>query len=102
VADITYIRIESGFAYLVVVLDACSRKVIGYALSKRIDTPLALAALHAAHVTRQSEPGTCIHHTDRGCQYASALYRNALKELGLIGSMSARAIRTIMRRQRAS
>jgi putative transposase len=64
VADITYIRIDTGFAYLAVVLDACSRKVIGYALSKRIDTPLALAALHAAHSTRQPASGTCIHHTD--------------------------------------
>jgi putative transposase len=91
IADITYIRIDTGFAYLAVVLDACSRKVIGYALSKRIDTPLALAALHAAHSTRQPASGTCIHHTDRGCQYASALYRTALKELGLIGSMSAPA-----------
>jgi putative transposase len=89
VADITYIRIDTGFVYLAVVLDACSRKVIGYALSRRIDTPLALAALNAAYSTRQPASGTCIHHTDRGCQYASALYRHALKELGLIGSMSA-------------
>jgi putative transposase len=91
VADITYIRIASGFIYLAVILDACSRKVIGYALSKRIDTPLALAALNAAYSARQPVAGTCIHHTDRGCQYASALYRGALAELGLIGSMSAPA-----------
>jgi putative transposase len=70
------------------VLDACSRKVIGYALSKRIDTPQALAALRVAHSSRQAAPCTCIHHADRGCQ---ALYRHALKELGLIGSMSAPA-----------
>jgi putative transposase len=90
-ADITYIRIASGFIYLAVVLDACSRKVIGYALSKRIDTPLALAALTAAYRIRKPAPGTCIHHTDRGCQYASALYRDSLEEFGLIGSMSAPA-----------
>ncbi|WP_413460389.1 IS3 family transposase [Herbaspirillum huttiense] len=91
IADITYIRIASGFIYLAVVLDACSRKVIGYALSKRIDTPLALAALTAAYRIRKPAPGTCIHHTDRGCQYASALYRDSLEEFGLIGSMSAPA-----------
>lgn len=91
IADITYIRIASGFIYLAVVLDACSRKVIGYALSKRIDTPLALAALTAAYRIRKPAPGTCIHHTDRGCQYASALYRDSLEEFGLIGSISAPA-----------
>ncbi len=91
VADITYIHITSGFIYLAVILDACSRKVIGYALSKRIDTPLALAALNAAYSARRPVTGTCIHHSDRGCQYASALYRDALVELGLIGSMSAPA-----------
>jgi putative transposase len=91
VADITYIRIATGFVYLAVILDACSRKVIGYALSKRIDTPLALAALRAAYSSRHPTAGTCIHHTDRGCQYASALYRRALAEFGLVGSMSAPA-----------
>lgn len=91
VADITYIRVASGFVYLAVILDACSRKVIGYALSQQIDTPLALAALNAAYVARQPPAGTCIHHTDRGCQYASRLYRDALARFGLIGSMSAPA-----------
>ncbi len=91
VADITYIRIAAGFAYLAVILDACSRKVIGYALSQRIDTQLALAALNAAYSARQPAAGTCIHHTDRGCQYASRLYRDALAQFGLIGSMSAPA-----------
>jgi len=60
VADITYIRILSGFIYLAVVLDACSRKVIGYALSKRIDTPLALAALTAAYRIRKPAPAFTI------------------------------------------
>lgn len=91
VADITYIRIAAGLVYLAVILDACSRKVIGYALSKRIDTPLVLAALRAAYAARRPVAGTCIHHTDRGCQYASALYREVLAEFGLIGSMSATA-----------
>ena len=88
VADFTYIRIASGFCYLAVILDACSRKLLGYALSKRLDTPLALAALSSALQSRKPPPG-CIHHTDRGCQYASETYRRALEQAGLRGSMSA-------------
>jgi putative transposase len=72
VADITYIRIASGFCFLAAILDACSRKVVGYAISRRIDTQLALAALNAAVRIRQPPVG-CIQHTDRGCQYASAI-----------------------------
>lgn len=87
VADFTYIRIETGFCYLAAILDACSRKVVGYAISRRIDTPLALAALRSAVRSRQPQPG-CIRHTDRGCQYASETYRRALQEAGLRGSMS--------------
>lgn len=90
VADFTYIRIKSGFCYLAAILDACSRKVVGYAISRRIDTPLALAALRSAVESRRPPPG-CIHHTDRGSQYASDTYRRALKEAGLRGSMSAPA-----------
>jgi transposase InsO family protein len=67
VADFTYIRIATGFCFLAAILDACSRKVVGYAISRRIDTQLALAALHAAVRSRQPGRG-CIHHTDRGCQ----------------------------------
>jgi len=87
VADFTYIRIETGFCYLAAILDACSRKVVGYAISRRIDTPLALAALQSAVRSRRPPPG-CIHHTDRGSQYASETYRRALEEAGLRGSMS--------------
>jgi putative transposase len=90
VADITYIRIESGFCYLAAVLDACSRKVVGYAISRHIDTPLTIAALKAAVNNRKPAPG-CIHHSDRGVQYASELYRKALAEAGLRGSMSSPA-----------
>lgn len=89
VGDITYIRLRSGFAYLAALLDACSRKVVGYALSRRMDTELTLAALDAACLSRMPAPGTCIHHTDRGSQYANAKCRRALQEYGLIGSMSA-------------
>ena len=87
VADITYIRIAIGFCYLAVILDACSRKVVGYAISMRIDTPLALAALQAAIHSRHPARG-CIHHTDRGSQYASDEYRKLLKDAGFTGSMS--------------
>lgn len=66
VADFTYIRIAVGFCYLAVILDACSRKVVGYGLSKRLDTPLALAALYSAIENRKPLP-SCTHHTDRGC-----------------------------------
>lgn len=66
VADFTYIRIATGFCFLAAILDACSSKVVGYAISRRIDTQLALAALNAAVQTRQPPQG-CIHHTDRGC-----------------------------------
>ncbi|MCO6364380.1 IS3 family transposase [Paracoccus sp. 08] len=87
VADFTYIRVVTGFCYLAAILDACSRKVIGYALSQHLDTELALAALRAAVMTRKPSDG-CIHHTDRGCQYASQSYRDALDASGLRGSMS--------------
>jgi putative transposase len=88
VGDITFIRIVAGFCYLAAILDACSRKVVGYAISKQIDTSLTLAALRAAVANRRPMPQTCIHHTDRGSQYASAQYRKALSDFGLIGSMS--------------
>lgn len=87
VADITYIRLAAGFCYLAAILDACSRKVVGYAISKQIDTQLTLAALNAA-VKARRPPAGCIHHTDRGSQYASVAYRNALVAHGLRGSMS--------------
>jgi putative transposase len=90
VADITYIALAIGFAYVAVILDACSRKVVGYAISRRIDAKLALAALEAALAARKPKPG-CIHHSDRGVQYASNAYCQALADNGLIGSMSALA-----------
>lgn len=91
VADITFVGIRNGFVYLAVVLDACSRKVVGWAISRRIDTELTLAALSAAMMTRKPAPNTCIHHSDRGSQYASERYRKALREYGLVGSMSRKA-----------
>jgi putative transposase len=89
VGDLTYIRIASGFVYLAVILDAWSRRVVGYALSRQIDTRLALAALRAAIETRRPPPG-CIHHSDRGVQYAAESYRRVLADHGFVGSMSRR------------
>jgi transposase InsO family protein len=87
VADFTYIRVSTGFCFVAAILDACSRKVVGYALSQRLDTLLALAALRAVGANR-APPKGCIHHTDRECQYASQAYRDALEAAGLKGSMS--------------
>jgi putative transposase len=72
-ADITYIRILTGFVYLAAILDACSRKVIGYAISRGLETALALEALRMAISRRQPVPGV-IHHSDQGIQYASEEY----------------------------
>ncbi len=87
VADITYIRLDQEFCYLAAVLDACSRKVVGYAISRNIDARLTLAALSAAIRSRKPLPG-CIHHSDRGSQYADARYRQMLADAGMRGSMS--------------
>ena len=67
VADITYVAIQEGFAYVAVILDAWSRRAIGYAIGRSIDVRLTLAALNAAIEQRKPPPG-CIHHTDRGSQ----------------------------------
>jgi putative transposase len=89
VADLTYIRVLTGFVYLAVILDAWSRRVVGWALSRRIDADLAVAALEAAIASRAPPPG-CVHHSDRGSQYASEPYRKKLAAHGLRGSMGRR------------
>lgn len=81
--------IATGFSYLAAILDAWSRRVISYGLGRRIDTRIALAALYAAIETCRPPPG-CIHHSDRGTQYASEAYRKVLKNQRLIGSMGRR------------
>ena len=90
VADITYIRLLTGFAFLAVILDACSRKVVGYALSRSMTTMLTLAALEMAIENRQPPRGL-IHHSDQGSQYAAKAYRDKLAEHGIAGSMSRKA-----------
>ena len=80
-ADITYIRIRRGFVYLAAILDACSRKVIGYAISDRLDTDLVMDALSLAIENRNPGDGV-IHHSDQGVQYASHDYTDELKKHG--------------------
>lgn len=89
VADITYIAIAVGFVYMAAILDAWSRRVVGYAISRSMDARLAVAALNAAIRTRQP-PNGCIHHSDRGSQYASEVYRSLLADHGLVGAMGRR------------
>jgi transposase InsO family protein len=87
VADITYIRLESEFVYLAVVLDAFSRRVIGWALDRTLEAGLAVAALKMALQQRGPVKGLT-HHSDRGVQYASKEYTHLLKEHGVRISMS--------------
>ena len=87
VADITYIRLEAEFVYLAVVLDAFSRRVIGWALDRRVEDDLTLAALRMALELRRP-PAGCVHHSDRGSQYASGDYIDLLKSHGCQISMS--------------
>jgi putative transposase len=89
VADITSIGVARGFVHLAVILDAWSRRVVGYALGRQIDTRLTLAALRAAISARHPPPGL-IHHSDRGTQYAAEPYRRELAAHGLVGSMGRR------------
>lgn len=89
VADLTYVAVALGFVYVAVIMDAWSRRIVGYAMSRRIDVRLTLAALEAA-LTQRDPPDGCIHHTDRGSQYAAEKYRSRLRQSGLIGSMGRR------------
>jgi transposase InsO family protein len=87
VGDITYIWTREGWLYLAVLVDLFSRRVVGWSMGETLATELPLAALTSALRTRRPPPGL-IHHTDRGCQYASEEYRRALERHGLVASMS--------------
>ena len=87
VADITYIRLREEFVFLAVILDAYSRRVIGWALDRTIEDDLTLRALRMALAQRVIEPGL-VHHSDRGSQYASGEYTDLLKGNGIEISMS--------------
>ena len=87
VADITYIRLKKEFVYLAVILDAFSRKVVGWALDRTLAARLPIAALEQAIVQRQPPPGL-VHHSDRGVQYACGDYAQILQHYQMIPSMS--------------
>lgn len=89
VADITYIRLRGEFVFLAVVLDAFSRKVVGWELDRTLAARLPLQALQRAMETRQPPPGV-VHHSDRGVQYACDAYVSVLRKHGMIPSMSLR------------
>jgi transposase InsO family protein len=87
VADITYIRLQREFVYLAVILDAFSRKVVGWTLDRSLASRLAISALEQA-IARRQPPSGLVHHSDRGVQYASAEYVSLLQAHQMIPSMS--------------
>jgi putative transposase len=87
VTDITYVQTREGWLYVAAVLDLHSRKIVGWAMGGRIDTALVLAALNMALLHRSPSPNL-LCHSDRGVQYASGDYRQALAHAGLVASMS--------------
>jgi transposase InsO family protein len=87
VADITYIETLEGWLYLAAVLDLYSRKIVGWAMSDHIDTTLVLKALGMALLHR-TPPANLLFHSDRGVQYASGDFRQAIRQAGLVASMS--------------
>jgi putative transposase len=88
VADITYVRLAEAFVYLAVVIDAFSRKVVGWALDDHLEARLAMAALDQAIEARNPAPDSLIHHSDRGVQYACADYVERLERRKIAVSMS--------------
>jgi transposase InsO family protein len=88
VADITYVRMRESFAYLAIILDGFSRKVVGWALAPYLDASLALEALDHALADRKPKLASLVHHSDRGVQYASTEYRQRLASHDITVSMS--------------
>jgi transposase InsO family protein len=87
VSDITYLWTAEGWLYLAVVLDLATRRVVGWGMGTTLETSLVLQALRMA-LRRRRPPAGLLHHSDRGCQYASAAYRAALAAAGITASMS--------------
>jgi transposase InsO family protein len=87
VADITYVRLQQEFIYLAVVLDVYSRRVVGWSISRQLDSGFAQQALGSAVSQRQPTPGL-VHHSDRGVQYACGEYVKRLESYGITISMS--------------
>ena len=90
VSDITYIWTATGWVYLAAVMDLCSRKIVGWSLSDRLDVSLVKQALSQALAVRRPAPGL-VHHSDRGIQYASSAFRALLHSWEINPSMSGRA-----------
>ena len=88
VADITYIRLQEEFAYLAIILDAFSRRVIGWAMADHLEASLAIEALSMAIEARRPAPDSLIHHSDRGTQYACSDYTEVLAAYRITASMS--------------
>jgi putative transposase len=88
VTDITYLPTRNGWVYLAVVLDLFSRKVVGWSIADNLATTLVSSALKNAIESRRPETHRLLHHSDRGCQYTSDLYRTTLRTLGITCLMS--------------
>ncbi len=86
--DITYIPTQEGWLYLATLLDCYARRIVGWSMADHLRTELALNALDMAVRRRRPRPGELVHHTDRGCQYTSAVYQAALTASGITASMS--------------
>ena len=86
VADITYVRSKEGFVYLAFILDACSRRVVGWSMATHLRTELVVDALQMAIARRKPAPGL-VHHSDRGVQYTSLSFGKRLEDEGLVPSM---------------
>jgi putative transposase len=86
VADITYVRSKEGFVYLALILDACSRKVVGWSMATHLRSELVVDALQMAIARRKPSPGL-VHHSDRGVQYTSLSFGKRLEDEGLLPSM---------------
>ena len=89
--DVTYVATEEGWLYLAVVIDLFSRRIVGWSMKTTIDRSLVIDALEMACLGRRPEAGKAIFHSDRGSQYASDDFREAMKMYGLIASMSRKA-----------
>jgi transposase InsO family protein len=87
-ADITYIWTREGWLYLACVLDSCTRKIVGWSMSERMEKGLVLDALQSAVAQRRPDTAALLHHSDRGSQYASHAYQELLREQNITCSMS--------------
>ena len=90
VADLTYVRTWSGFAYVAFIIDACSRYIVGWQASRSLRTDLALDALEQALWARQGPFDGLVHHSDRGVQYLSIRYTERLEQAGAVTSVGSR------------